>query len=273
MIVKVLVENTSISDNLGFEHGLCLYIETKEHKLLFDMGKSDLFIKNAEKMNVDLSIVDLAVVSHGHYDHGGGLKCFLEKNTKAPIYIHEKAFENHYSKRPNGIASIGLDTSLKDNKRIIFVGDYLKIDDKLELFSNISSKELISLSNKSLFMNDGEDLTEDTFSHEQNLIISEGGKTLLLAGCAHNGIINITNKFYDLKGKYPDYVIGGFHLFNPSTNKTEEPDLIKSIAERLKKNNTMYYTCHCTGIEAFELLFEVLDDKIKYLSTGSIVEL
>ena len=102
MIVKVLAENTTSSEALGSEHGLSLYIETETHKILFDTGASGLFAENAEKMGVDLTRVDLAVISHGHYDHGGGLKTFLGINNRAKIYLHHMAFEPHYANRPGG---------------------------------------------------------------------------------------------------------------------------------------------------------------------------
>lgn len=273
MIVKALVENTSISEEYGSEHGLSLYIKTKKHNLLFDMGKSDLFLKNAQKMDVNISDVDLAFISHGHYDHGGGLKYFLETNNNAKVYTNKNAFEKHYSKRPTGITDIGLDTNLISNENIILVNDYLRIDDELELFSNITEKELFSLSNKTLLIKDGDDYKEDTFIHEQNLIINEDGKTLLLAGCAHNGIVNIVEKYKALKGNYPDIVIGGFHLFNPTTGKSEDPSLINAIGKRLKETGSLYYTCHCTGLTAFEQLREVLDTNVRYLATGSLVEI
>jgi len=273
VIVKALAENTSISENYESEHGLSLYIETRKHKVLFDMGKTDMFIRNARKMNVNISDVDVAVISHGHYDHGGGLKYFLENNNTAKIYVNNKAFESHFSKRPNGIADIGLDIGIKENDRIVFVGDYICIDDELELFSNVSGKELFSLSNKSLLMKKCGELTEDDFAHEQNLIINENGKSFLFAGCAHNGIVNIIERFETLKGKQADVIIGGFHLFNPSTNQTEDPELIKAIGEKLKISGSQYYTCHCTGLTAFEQLKEVLGNKIGYLATGMVVEL
>jgi len=80
MIIKTLVENTAVSKEYECEHGLSLYIETNKHKILFDLGKSDLFLKNAKRLNVDITEVDLVVISHGHYDHGGGLGAFLKTN-------------------------------------------------------------------------------------------------------------------------------------------------------------------------------------------------
>ena len=87
MIIKALVENTSISEDFASEHGLSLYIETKNHKILFDVGASELFLQNAKKLDVNIADVDFLVISHGHYDHGGGLKTFLKENTK-PRYFY-----------------------------------------------------------------------------------------------------------------------------------------------------------------------------------------
>ena len=124
MNIISLVENTASKDTLGAEHGLSLYIETDRHKILFDMGQSNLFEENAAKLGVNLAEVDIAVLSHGHYDHGGGLKRFLEINRKAPVYISRYAFEPHY----NGTEKyIGLDTSLAQSDRLIFTEDFIII--------------------------------------------------------------------------------------------------------------------------------------------------
>jgi 7,8-dihydropterin-6-yl-methyl-4-(beta-D-ribofuranosyl)aminobenzene 5'-phosphate synthase len=248
MIIKTLVENTSVIDECKSEHGLSLYIETNTHKLLFDLGKSDLFLENAKKLNVNISDVDIVIISHGHYDHGGGLGAFLKVNAKAKVYVHIKAFEKHYSMQADGTTSyIGLDEELKNSDRLIFVDDCFKIDDELELFSNVTGNELPSLSNKVLLMSAGDVITEDTFEHEQNLIITELGRSVLIAGCAHKGIVNIMNHAMKINKKPINFVIGGFHLFNPNTKISESPDLIEQIGKRLKETQSMYYTCHCTG--------------------------
>jgi len=101
MIIKTLVENTALSKDFGSEHGLSLYIETNGRKTLFDVGASGLFLKNAIKMNVNIPDVDYLIISHGHYDHGGGLKVFLRENTKAEVFLHRLAFEKYYALRSN----------------------------------------------------------------------------------------------------------------------------------------------------------------------------
>ncbi|HHU83897.1 MAG TPA: MBL fold metallo-hydrolase [Clostridiales bacterium] len=269
MTVTVLSENTTSSEKFKSEHGLSLFIETESHKILFDTGASGLFAENAEKMGIDLSSVDIAIISHGHYDHGGGLKTFLNINNKAKIYIHKQAFEPHYSTREGGTkAYIGLDKSLLPNERFVFCGDRFVIDDKLELFSDVEPERFVPTGNKDLFVKDGDNFVQDNFAHEQNLIINENGKTLLIAGCAHKGIINIVDKFKVIKGYTPDYVIGGFHLYSRGTGQNEDPDIVDEIGKILLETRSRYYTCHCTGIESYNRLKTVMGDKIDYISTG-----
>ena len=128
MIIKVLIENTYISEDYASEHGLSLYIETKNHKILFDVGASELFLKNAKRLGVNIADVDFLVISHGHYDHGGGLKAFLKENTKAEVFIHQLAFDKHYSMRQDDkLDFIGLDEDLKQNKQIVLTSDKIFI--------------------------------------------------------------------------------------------------------------------------------------------------
>lgn len=270
MIIKTLVENTSISEEFKSEHGLSLYIETKNHKILFDLGASELFLENAKKLKIDLSEVDLVIISHGHNDHGGGLKAFLKINSKAKIYLNQKAFNKHYVNKRNGEkAYIGLDASLIPNNRFVYVGDHLVIDNELELFSNIKGTRLNPSGNQDLLMEVGNVLVQDDFVHEQNLIVREDEKTLIVAGCAHKGIVNILDHFNAEKNVSLSHVIGGFHLYNRSANKYEDSAFVRQIGEYLKSTGLMFYTCHCTGIEPYENFKGILGEKIEYLASGS----
>ena len=144
MKIISLVENTTRSE-LKAKHGLSLYIETKKHKILFDLGPDKTLFENAVKRNIDISKVDTVIISHGHIDHGGALKSFLEVNSSAKIYVQRTAFEPHYSKTLFIKIPVGIDAAIKGNKQIVLLdGDY-KIDDELLLFTVIKQTDFIRL--------------------------------------------------------------------------------------------------------------------------------
>ena len=132
MKIIALMENTAAVPDVLSEHGLSLYLEGKGHRILFDTGQSENFAVNAKRLGVDLAAVDLAILSHGHYDHGGGLKRFLELNQKAPVYLSVYAFEPHF----NGVKDIGIDPKLRESGRLRFVKEKTVLDEGLELYPN-----------------------------------------------------------------------------------------------------------------------------------------
>ncbi len=274
MKITALVENTSCKEEIKVEHGLSLFIEAKEKTILFDTGATSLFAKNAEKLNVDLTRVDLAVLSHGHYDHSGGIKTFFSKNSKAPIYMRKSAFGPYYSQREGGeYGFIGIDESLITNNRIIFTGKETPLGEGISLFSNVKGDRFFPTGNKSLLKKTEDGYEADDFSHEQNLVIEEDGVSLLVSGCSHRGIVNIVDHYHTLFGHYPTHVIGGFHLYNHRTGKPENTETLRKIADALLVSGATYYTCHCTGEENYQVLRTFMRDKVEYLSGGKTVEL
>ena len=274
MLVTTLVEDTSSTPLLRCEHGFSIYIESNQKKILFDTGASDLFLENADKMKINIREVDYAVISHGHYDHGGGLRTFLDINETAKVYLHKNAFDNHYVKVPGrNPVNAGIDRSLKWHERIVLTEENCWIDHTEELFSNVTGREFFSSCNNSLYMELDEFMVKDDFRHEQNLLIRESGKTVLIAGCAHNGIVNIMKHVYDLDGRYPDAVISGFHLYNNGMKKSEDPAIVEGIANFMKDTQAECYTGHCTGLDAYGQLKKIMGDQVHYLSTGNIVKI
>nr|WP_224390609.1 MBL fold metallo-hydrolase [Clostridium perfringens] len=271
--ITTLVENTKISDEYENKHGLSFHIETEKHNILFDLGPKNTFLTNSKKLNINLEEVDIVVISHGHNDHGGGLEEFLKINNKAKVYIHKDAFNEYYSMAGIFKKYIGLDKELKKNPRIILTEGDMKIDDELYLFSVVENRHKVSKFNKVLYKRVDGMYLEDDFVHEQSLIITENNKNVLMGGCAHNDIRNIIDKAEVIIGKDLDYVISGFHIFNPSTGISESDLFINTLGDNLNKRNTKFYTCHCTGMRAFKMLEEKLQDKIEYISTGQVLNI
>lgn len=259
MKITSLVENTTQSELMA-KHGLSLYIETARHKILFDLGPDGTLFENAAKRNIDLSAVDTVIISHGHMDHGGALERFLSVNSAAKIYVQRRAFYPHYSKTAFIKVPVGLKARLQAEKQIILLdGDY-RIDDELFLFTADKTDKCHSPANDVLYERD----RKDTFSHEQNLLISEN-KAALIMGCGHAGVVNIMEK---ASAYQPEICVGGFHLFNPVTKKSVSAELLDDIAAELRKySNTEFYTCHCTGKKAFAYLSGRME-KLHYLSCG-----
>ena len=258
MKITCLIENTTENSNLKCEHGLSLFIETMGLNILFDMGQTDLFCENASKLNIDLTKTDIAILSHGHYDHGGGLRKFIEVNKKAPIYINKNAFGSFY----NGTSKyIGLDSSLIDNERFVCISDEHKINDKVFLFTLNNSRFKFNLGSFGLNKFEDDEFTPDDFKHEQYLLINENGKRILFSGCSHKGIMDIVNIVQ------PDVLIGGFHF-----SKLPLDDKLASYASYLNNFTTVYYTCHCTGIDQYNFMKDKMHN-LNYLSEGKIINI
>ena len=164
MKIYALMENISHDECLACEHGLSLYIEADGKKILFDTGASEKFADNAEKMGVDLKAVDFAAISHGHYDHGGGLKKFIEINDHAPIYISDKGFNQYYSGTD---FNVSIPEGLEGNERFVLTSEPLKLSENITLL-NCNDREAKYYAdpyglNKVV---DGEFIPDD-FLHEQ----------------------------------------------------------------------------------------------------------
>lgn len=256
MLITVLAENTAMDERLGKEHGLSLYIRTQEHKILFDMGQTGLFLENARKLGIDLSEAGIAVLSHGHYDHGGGLPVFLEINRQAKVYVSRYAFEPHYHGPEK---YIGLDPALAGSPRLAYTDGREELAPGLTLYSCSHARREHCLGSFGLEALEEGRLVPDDFRHEQYLLIEENGRRVLFSGCSHKGILDIVPWFM------PDVLVGGFHF-----SKLPLDERLEEYARYLNGFSTEYYTCHCTGLPQFEYMSRFMD-RLHYLSGGRTV--
>ena len=252
MKITVLVENASAC-GLPAEHGLSLFVETERTRFLFDLGQTDLLARNAETLGIDLDTADFAVLSHGHYDHGGGMKAFFSLNDHAPVYVSRYAFGPHYNRSGR---YIGLDPDLERSDRLIRVGDGMPIRPGLTLMNVPGAPGIVPVSPCGLKRLEAGVMRDEDFRHEQYLLAEEGGRRILFSGCSHRGILNILHWFR------PDVLIGGFHLMDHPADRE-----LTDIAKQLDAYPTVYYTCHCTGLAQYAHMKPIVRN-LHSISTG-----
>ena len=264
-----LIENTKAAPEFEREHGLSLYIETEKHKLLFDTGQSDGLSRNAKRLGIDLQTVDTAVISHGHYDHADGLPAFRKINQNAVIYMQKDAFLPRYHEE----SYIGVAPEIRGLSKIDLIDGDTQIDDELFIFGSVTGRRCYPQGNDELTVEIGGNRIKDDFHHEIYLVITQEDKRILVSGCAHNGILNIMDRFRMIYGVNPDVVITGFHMIQSGEYTEEDTKRIYQTAEELAEMETLFFSGHCTGKPAFEMMKSVMGDQLVALHSGQALDL
>ncbi len=306
MKVTVLLENATPTSRLAARHGLALWVEAAGKRILFDMGPDAAFLTNAEELGVDVATADAAVLSHGHADHGGGLGTYLTvtdaRGAHAPVFVRAHAFGMHLSGSGERRHTISLDPALAGAERVVAVTeDARDIAPGLTLFATAVRPHPEPASNARLFAvpagtsdgapgksadapdggaldgtpadASGAEVVADDFSHEQSLLVREGGCAVLISACSHAGILNIMDEAERLAGAPLDAVIAGFHLMAPSALSLADDEAVRKLAGELAARPARYFTFHCTGLAAYSVLRDELGPRVSYLACGSSVEL
>ena len=272
-----LIENTEGPSGCAYAHGLSFYVETKKHRMLLDLGPSGETLQNAQIRGIDLKKVDTVILSHGHYDHSGGILPFAGINDQALIYMQETAVGDYFSDRgksaPERYEYIGIDKDIAKLPQVRFLQGDNQLDEELELFTIKNRSHKLPSSNKRILVRKGDLLQCDDFVHEQFLVIRQGKTRILMSGCAHSGILSIMDAFCDKYGKEPDLVISGFHLMKKAEYTGDEIREIEEIAEELKKYSTRFITCHCTGLPAFDRMKAIMGDQLTYVHSGEEIDI
>jgi 7,8-dihydropterin-6-yl-methyl-4-(beta-D-ribofuranosyl)aminobenzene 5'-phosphate synthase len=281
MRVTTLIENTpSKSDSqLAAEWGLSLHIAFKDHGILFDMGSSGAFAKNAEHLSVDAASVDTAILSHHHFDHGGGLRQFFELNPNAKVHLGEAPGGDCFGKIFGFIKKyIGIDQTLFTDypDRFVTVAGPTQILPDVFLLPKGPGTHPKPAGNSHIFLKKNGAFVLDDFAHEIILAIKEDDELVIFTGCSHNGILNMVDTVAQhFKGVPIKAVVGGFHLVSAppfkfmAGSKREVEDLGRAL---LNYPIDEAYTGHCTGEKAFRVLKGVMGDNLIDMHTGSRFE-
>ena len=288
MKITCLMENTTGNVNCQSEHGLSLLVETKDRTILVDTGASGLFLENANKLDVNLRKVETVFLSHGHYDHGGGILEFCKVNPTAKIVMQKSALGDYWHKSEHVEKYIGLNLSIKELDNLILAeGDFEYCKDGLKYnfrpenqegmyvftLNKRSKKELKCWPEGNLVLKEklGGEYVQDDFIHEQYIVVKEQGKSVLISGCAHNGILNILEEYQRKFGANPDMIISGFHMRKKEGYSQKDFEVIKETAKILKDTGILCYTGHCSGEEPYQIMKEIMGEQLQYVRCGDVI--
>ena len=266
MRITVLAENTAACEGVIAEHGLSLLAETAERTILCDGGQSAALLQNAAALGIDLSAVDTAILSHGHYDHSGGLSAFAAKYPTVRRVARVGADGAYY----HGERYIGIDKTLTSGDACQWTdGGVTDLGNGVSVFGGFDNVFDRPFANAGLTVRENGIERPDDFSHEQATVVCENGKRVLISGCAHSGILNILGTFTTLFGGMPDAVFSGFHTAKNEPYTQTEIAQLQMLASALAATGATFYTGHCTGDAAFDVMKPLLGDRLVRMRCGN----
>jgi len=271
--ITVLVENTTRKPGLLGEHGLSFWIELEHSKILFDTGQSSALIHNAKQLNIDLKKTDVVLLSHGHYDHTGGVGAVLELAWETKVYAHPVAFEPKFARNSDGSARyIGMSPQnqqiVREQSELVLVEAPTEICDGLFLTGPIPRVTDFEDTGGPFFTDETCQQPDDLIDDQAAFLETSAG-TLIILGCAHAGVINTLRYIQTLTNNRNIHtVIGGMHLVSAS-----EERIYKTITELWKLGVEHLYPCHCTGFAGMARLWSEFPERCLPAPLGTTIKL
>lgn len=273
--VKILTDDRVRKRGLFAEHGLSLWIEKDGKNILFDTGQSSVFCHNATAMGIDLKTADYVVISHGHYDHCGGLQYFPHDDKAPIIYAHPDAFLKKFAStdkdEPSREVGIPFDISQQEwlKERIVYSRQPVKIDHGMIVSGEIPCNSSFEVVPRDFSIEKDGELIRDTMLDEQMLIIEDDGEIAIFLGCSHPGIINSIKYAQKLvPDKRIKLLLAGMHLEHVSPIQLQT-----TIQQILDINISMVIPLHCTGFGAMCEIKRVLNKGCQLLCAGDVIEI
>ncbi|MCT4686551.1 MBL fold metallo-hydrolase [Vallitalea sp.] len=273
LTITTLIENSKGKHlSLLNEHGISFLIEVNNKKILFDTGQSGDFIENASTLGKDLKDIDMVILSHGHYDHTGGFRRFVENVTSDfKLYIHKNAFSRKYSFDNTHYKFSGnsFDKNFLEDNNVEshFVDeDILEIDKGIYITSNFDRVTSFEKINPRFYYENNDKYTLDNFDDEIMLALDTPEGLVVILGCSHPGVINMLKTLIKRTGKSINTIIGGTHLVRADEVR------IRQTIEHLKAVGIKKLgISHCTGENAMNQMKQEFGDKYFHNTTGTVL--
>lgn len=269
--ITTLCENTAAGKGLIAEHGLSFWIEHNNHCILFDTGQGFCLKHNAGILHIPLADADAIVLSHGHFDHTGGLPDALAVMKQPRVFLHPGALMPRYVCRPEApVIEIGMPRPaaelLEEKAVLLFTREPREVCPGIFVTGTIPRKTDYEDSGGPFFFDEA-CLEPDTFPDDQALYFESSAGTVVVLGCAHAGIVNTLMYIRELTHNRPIHaVIGGTHLVAAGEERMRRTlDYLRELGmQRL-------HTAHCTGFIAMARLYEAFPEQYAPCPVGTIV--
>lgn len=273
--ITTLVENTACRGELVGEHGLAYFIESGENKILFDTGQSDLLLKNARAMGINLKAVDTIVLSHGHYDHTGGLATVLDEVRQVDLYMHPAALEPKFScQKGQPSRKIGMPVPAVEYIRgRRNIRDIIWTEEPTEIHGVFTATGRVPRNTNfedvgGPFFLDADGSRADLLFDDQSIFFESSKGLVVILGCTHSGIVNTLDYVAKLSGGKQIYaVFGGMHLYSASDERIE-----RTIDAFRRYDVRRIGPAHCTGTKAVAKFWEALPDRCFECSAGTVID-
>ena len=273
--VTTLVEDTESGTGLSGEHGLSFWIEYGDHRVLFDTGQTGLLIENAEILGVDIAKADAVVLSHGHYDHTGGLAAVLEIAPRVIVYAHPAATQPKFGRKGTESRAIGMSNSTRQalrahaqDERVVWTEEPAEVIPGLSVTGRIPRNTNFEDVGGSFYV-DENCKQVDVLPDDQALFFDTPRGLVILLGCSHAGVVNTLDCIVKLSGgREIDSIVGGMHLLSASRGRVERT---VNVFRKYDVQNIGFG--HCTGANAAREIRNAFTGRCFVCSTGSRVRL
>lgn len=269
IVITVLVENTVYRRGLMAEHGLAVHIQAGKRGLLFDTGQTDLLLRNANELGIDLARTETIVLSHGHDDHTGGLAAVLRAAPNSRVLVHPSALLPKFTRNPDGTArSIGMSEATaqflqRQGNRLSRITQPTEVLEGIFVTGGIPRPNQFEDNGGDFFL-DSTCLRPDPLTDDQALFFDTDTGLVALLGCAHAGVVNTIDYIKSLaSGRPVRAIVGGLHLGSATPERLKE-----TLACLQRLDIQQLAPGHCTGLAAASQLCAAFPTGYRPCSVG-----